>query len=139
MSLYPEWVLDTNVIVSGLLSAEAPPGRILDALLDRRLKLAYDDRIEAEYRDVLARPKFRIDRIRLGAFLAVLQYQTHLHAASIHGLDASDPDDTKFLEVAAASRDRVLVSGNLRHFPQSGRKSVTVLAPAQAERLLYQT
>ncbi|MFZ4387243.1 MAG: PIN domain-containing protein, partial [Chthoniobacterales bacterium] len=82
MSLYPEWVLDTNVIVSGLLSAEAPPGRILDALLDRRLKLAYDDRIEAEYRDVLARPKFRIDRIRLGAFLAVLEYQMHVHAAS---------------------------------------------------------
>ena len=138
MSLYPEWVLDTNVIVSGLLSAEAPPGRILDALIDRRLKLAYDDRIEAEYRDVLARPKFRIDRIRLCAFLAVLKYQTHLHAASIHGLDASDPDDTKFLEVATASRDRVLVTGNLRHFPESGRQSVTVLAPTEAERLLYQ-
>jgi predicted nucleic acid-binding protein len=44
----PIWVLDTNVVVSGLLCAHGPPARLLDALVDARLRLAFDDRIEAE-------------------------------------------------------------------------------------------
>ena len=42
----PTWVLDTNVIVSGLLVAAGFSGRLLDAVLTGRLSLAYDDRIE---------------------------------------------------------------------------------------------
>ena len=48
----PVWVVDTNVLVSGLLSPFGPPGRLVDALQAGGLKLATDDRIEAEYRDV---------------------------------------------------------------------------------------
>ncbi len=42
----------TNLLVSGLLSPFGPPGRLVDALQAGGLKLATDDRIEAEYRDV---------------------------------------------------------------------------------------
>ena len=48
----PIWVLDTNIIVSGLLVALGFSGRLLDAVLSGRLRLSYDDRIEAEYREV---------------------------------------------------------------------------------------
>lgn len=44
----PVWVLDTNVVVSGLLSAHGPPARLLDAALAGSLRLSLDDRIEAE-------------------------------------------------------------------------------------------
>ena len=57
----PVWVFDTNVLVSGLLSPAAPPGRLLDVLLARRLRLAVDDRVELEYREVLARPRLGIE------------------------------------------------------------------------------
>ena len=53
-------MLDTNVVVSGLLCAHGHPARLLDPLLDGRLRLAFDDRIEAEYREVLARPRLAI-------------------------------------------------------------------------------
>jgi hypothetical protein len=66
----PVWIVDTNVLVSGLLSPSGPPGRLVDVLLGRRLRLALDDRIEAEYREVLARPKLGIEPIRHDAFLA---------------------------------------------------------------------
>jgi len=52
------WVLDTNVIVSGLISPLGPPGRIVDALLARKLLIAVDDRILQEYREDMGRPKF---------------------------------------------------------------------------------
>jgi predicted nucleic acid-binding protein len=47
-------VADTNVLVSGLLSAHGNPARVLDLLTTGDLKAAYDDRIATEYRQVLA-------------------------------------------------------------------------------------
>ena len=51
-------VLDTNVLVSGLLNPDGAPGRLLDLILGGRLQILYDDRILGEYSDVLARPQF---------------------------------------------------------------------------------
>ncbi len=43
-----------------------------------------------------------------------------------------DPHDEPFLAVALATPDRVLVTGNIRHFPPSCRAGVTVLTPREA-------
>ena len=51
-------VLDTNILVSALLSPFGPPARVLDLALTGEVQLAYDDRLLAEYHEVLARPKF---------------------------------------------------------------------------------
>ena len=75
MSDAPVWVLDTNVLVSGLLSPFGPPGRLVDALLARHLRIASDDRIEAEYREVLARPKLGIPAVRRTAVQAVSSFK----------------------------------------------------------------
>ncbi len=131
----PHWVLDTNVVVSGLLSPHASPGRIIDALLAGRLRLVWDDRIIDEYRRVLFRPKFRIEPAIVEAFLAILKYQHHLSAVPVSGLEASDPDDTKFLEVAHASPAKILVTGNHKHYPIATRGGVIVLAPSEALKL----
>lgn len=133
----PTWVLDTNVLVSGLLSASAPPGRLVDALLSRRLRLAFDDRIEIEYREVLARPRLGIQAIRREALLAILQFQPHVTAAPWpHGMPP-DEDDVVFLEVALQTSERTVVTGNLRHFPPRCRGPVVVLSPRAAlERLV---
>ena len=55
-------VLDTNVLVSGLLNPSGPPGRIVDLLLDGAFTVLLDDRIVREYQAVLRRPKFAFDR-----------------------------------------------------------------------------
>jgi putative PIN family toxin of toxin-antitoxin system len=136
MAKLPAWVLDTNVIVSGLISPLGPPGRLLDAVLARKLLLAVDDRILREYREVLSRPQFRIDATRLDAFLAIMVHQVHVSAPTVKGLSASEPDDTVFLEVAAASTDLTLVTGNLKHYPIRGRGTVRVVIPADAAREL---
>jgi len=41
-------VLDTNVLISGMLNPSGPPGRIVDFLRTEVLQLAVDDRILAE-------------------------------------------------------------------------------------------
>ena len=126
------WVLDTNVLVSGLISAKGPPGRLIDAILARRLQIAFDDRILQEYKAVLARPKFQFKPADVTAFWEILPFQYHRVAMPVEDLQASDPDDTKFLEVATATESKTLVTGNARHYPEKSRGEVIILTPAEA-------
>jgi predicted nucleic acid-binding protein len=123
-------VLDTNVLVSGLLSAFGHPGRVLDLFLTGDLQVAYDDRIGIEYRDVLARPRFGFDP---DVIADVLEYLFVSGVAVIaHPLpaDIPDPDDLPFLEVAAELMVP-LITGNIRHFPEPQRYGVPVFSPAE--------
>ena len=47
-------------------------------------------------------------------------------------LGLPDSDDECFLDVALLTPDRVLVTGNARHYPPRLRRGVTVLTPRQA-------
>jgi len=51
-------VLDTNVIVSGLLSPFGRAGEIMRLVASGKLELCYDARIISEYKSVLLRNKF---------------------------------------------------------------------------------
>jgi len=129
------WVLDTNVIVSGLLSPAGPPGRLLDAALVGTLRIVYDDRIAAEYREVLERPALRIDAGDRDAFLAVLSLHELVVVPPWTGPSPPDPDDQMFLEAVILADEGTLVTGNLRHFPAEVRGRVTVLDPRRAWEL----
>ncbi len=52
-------IIDTNVIVSGLIGADSssPPARILDAMLDGDLLYLMSDDLLNEYSSVLRRPR----------------------------------------------------------------------------------
>jgi len=124
-------VLDTNVLVAGLLSPFGPPAQVLQLLLSGAVKLCYDGRVLAEYRQVLARPVFDFDTELTGAVLDYLEHAGELTAATPWPLELPDPDDAAFLEVAAAGRADYLVTGNLRHFPSRKRRGLKVVTPAQ--------
>lgn len=123
-------VLDTNRLVSALLSAFGPSAHILDLLLTGELQLAYDDRLLAEYRQVLARPKFKFDPMATAEFVNSLATTGLWTAARPLATVLSDPHDLPFLEVAAQV-GATLVSGNRRHFPVAACDGVTVLTPAE--------
>ena len=122
-------VLDTNVLVSALLSPFHAPGRILDLLLTGKVRLVYDDRILAEDRAVLLRPKFGFDRRSVEELLDECAKSGLPVAAPPLKLNLPDPTDTAFAEVAAAA-EASLVTGNGRHFPAEGCAGITVLSPA---------
>ena len=124
-------VLDTNVLVAGLLSPFGPPGRILDLVLSGELGLAYDDRILAEYRDVLARARFGFDRASVAELLAYIETEEQHVTAMPVNVELPDPDDLPFLEVSRAVQADALVTGNTRHYPAASRHGVVVLTPAE--------
>jgi uncharacterized protein len=122
-------VLDTNIMVSGLLSPYGPPGRLVDALLGRRLNIAYDDRILFEYRTALMRPRFAFDHQKLENFFNCFAFQLRVSPPTWAHRPSPDPDDTMFLECAAEA-GVPLITGNTKHFPRGCRGSVEILSPA---------
>jgi putative PIN family toxin of toxin-antitoxin system len=125
-------VFDTNVVVSGFLSPPGPPGRIVEWLRNGEAQAVLDDRIMAEYDEVLKRHQFGLPVSEVNLVLAAIRARSFWVEAEaarmVRGLP--DPDDAPFLECALAA-DVPLVTGNIRHFPKSAAKGATVITPAQ--------
>lgn len=111
-------VVDTNVIVSALLKPGSVPDRAIDAIWASATWL-FDDRIVAEYREVLERPKFRaIGPERASDFLATLHARgTRLGPVPAWTGAMTDESDRIFVEAALAERADAIVTGNARHYP----------------------
>ena len=132
-------VFDTNVLVSGFLNPHGAPGRIVEWLRGGFVRAGVDDRIAAEYGEVLCRPELGLPphevRLVLRRIISLAIWADigpeHLRT----GLP--DPDDAPFAECAHALNGR-LVTGNRRHFPATAVGSLPVLSPRQFLDLLRQ-
>ena len=124
-------VLDTNVIVSGLLSPFGHPGEVVRMVSSGMLVLGLDARLLAEYDQVLARPKFGFDPDSVAAFLDYVDFRSEVVASQPLDHRLPDLDDEPFLEVALAAGADCLVTDNLVHFPADLRAGVTVLTSAE--------
>jgi putative PIN family toxin of toxin-antitoxin system len=124
-------VIDTNVIVSGVLNPHGPPGRIVNALLSETVTILHDDRFLSEYREVLLRPTFGFARSDVEGLLDFVESVGEHVSAEPLSLVLPDPDDLPFLEVAISGAAGALITGNIRHFkPRGGRHSALVTTPA---------
>jgi putative PIN family toxin of toxin-antitoxin system len=120
-------VLDTNVLVSGLLSSKGAPARVLTLALAGELTLLFDERVLEEYREVLSRPHFQIAKAEADEVLRQVETDGERVVAAAIDATLPDPDDLPFIEVAIAGRADALITGNTRHFP--ARLGVVVLSP----------
>jgi len=132
-------LLDTNVIVSGLLSGDAPPGRLLMAWQDGAFVLLSSRRQIDELRRVMAYDRLRT---RIGPQQA-LDVLDNLDASAVivepaAGIDLSqDPDDNVILATAIAGRADLIVSGDKRHMLVLGTaEGIPIVAAAEAISLL---
>ena len=66
-------VLDTNVLVSALLSPFGPPGEILALVTTGLLRVCHDARILGEYRQVLLRPVFPFRQVQVESLLSQIE------------------------------------------------------------------
>ena len=114
-------VIDTNVLVSSQITHhdDASTRQVVKAVFDGHVTPIVTQAILAEYQDVLLRPKLHLQEdvattivshfSRYGLFVEPMHYSDGL----------PDEKDRIFLEAALAAQDAgaVLITGNVRHFP----------------------
>jgi putative PIN family toxin of toxin-antitoxin system len=132
-------VMDTNVWVAGVLSADGPPARIVEATLAGHIVAVVSPAILDEYEDVLRRRELSLPGDDVTAILAYLRlpgaHVMHADPAEVQRV-CPDPDDDIFLATALAGGAAYLVTGNVRHFPRSPWRGVRIVEPARFARLL---
>jgi putative PIN family toxin of toxin-antitoxin system len=128
-------VLDTNVLVAGLLNPAGACGRLHDLVLDGTVSCSADERVLREYEEVLRRPHLVLPADTVREVLTFLRHSAEPVVPL--PLDAKLPDsnDLPFLEVAAAA-GAVLVTGNLRHYPKKAIGCVSAVSPVEGLNLL---
>lgn len=113
-------VIDTNVLVSALLSRISTPGQIVREVADGTIIPLYSKEILAEYDEVLRRPKFPFGTEDVAVMLGGIREKGVLVEAGRMSFEVSDPDDVVFYAVVMEKRkeaDAYLVTGNTKHFP----------------------
>ncbi|SDB50332.1 putative toxin-antitoxin system toxin component, PIN family [Desulfonatronum thiosulfatophilum] len=136
-------VVDTNVLVSGLLTLHTIPARVVDMIYTGRIHCLHDDRILDEYRRVLSRPKFA-QAISSREVNDLLSYLVHsgrtILSEPLRGLPGNvpDPDDLPFAEVAVTGNAACLITGNTIHFHFLTMPpwSIAVFSPREAYDML---
>jgi putative PIN family toxin of toxin-antitoxin system len=129
-------VMDTNVLVSGLLSPHSYSAMLVRLVADGSVRVAFDERILAEYREVLARPKFPFHPAQIEALLTQIEEEGLKITPRPIATRLPDSNDLPFLEVALSANVKVLVTGNKKHYPPNARRGVRVLSPKQCLELI---
>lgn len=104
----------------------SPPVKIADAILDNKFTPVYSQGMIEEYEEVLGRDYLRLPKERVDAMLAHIKALGEAVSPADSGEDFSDPDDKIFFCTALAA-DAKVVTGNIRHYPQSA----VVITPAE--------
>ena len=125
-------VIDTNVLVSGLISPNGYPARIVELLRSGEVRMVLDDRILCEYAEVLKRPAFGFLENEIDIFLERLlsfAVYSEIGRKSII-VDMQDSGDIPFAE-CAISFGCPIVTGNHKHFKNGKLRDVLILSPAE--------
>jgi uncharacterized protein len=110
-------IVDTNVLVSGLLNASGNPGLVIELILSKKIDLLLDDRILHEYAEVLYRDRLGLPVEEVATLLDHIARESMRVSAVPLPIVLPDPNDQPFLEVAVAGAADFLITGNMQHFP----------------------
>ena len=128
-------VIDTNVIVSALLSKNSHSSTtiVYEAILDGLLIPVYNDEILKEYLDVLSRKKFPFAKEDIQNIELLLTHiGIKMDRTKANEEIFPDQKDVVFYEVALSKKDAYLVTGNIKHYP----KKPFVVTPAEIVEIL---
>ena len=109
-------VLDTNILISALLSPYGASAQVFDHVLNGSVVMCFDSRILEEYLDVLSRPKFKFNQKAVNQIIDYIVQTGISIVPEPMRIDFQDPDDKVFYEVAVQV-EGYLVTGNAKHYP----------------------
>ena len=127
-------VIDTNVLVSSLITSGTPPSFVVDEIFKESIIPVYNDYLIAEYLEVLPREKFGFEKENIDYLLkSIMEYGIKIEMTS-SDLKLEDMKDVPIFELllATSSLNSYLITGNVKHFP----KMDNIVTPKEAMELL---
>ena len=111
-------VVDTNILVSALLTPSGPPGAVAQAIRHGLLQPMVCAEIIEEYVDVLHRARLALPLHDVDELIALLGAQAQWVRITpyLTELKLPDPGDWPFIATALAGECPV-ITGNAKHFP----------------------
>lgn len=129
----PRAVLDTNVLVSALISPGGPSATLLLELRAGAFELVVSPMLLAELADVLARKKFRryVSAAEAAAYVDLIRREAMVLDDPPPGARplSADPDDEYLVDLARAAAADALVSGDVHLLDLRDR--LPVMTPAE--------
>jgi putative PIN family toxin of toxin-antitoxin system len=132
-------VLDTSVLVAGLISRRGAAASLVEALFRDGFCVAYTGAILSEYAEVLSRPEFSGEIApadRIGVILKLRASGVLVTPATVPSAKWPDPDDLPFVAAALATEKKIVVTLNARDFAPAAAFGVRVFSPSEARREL---
>jgi len=131
-----KFVLDTNVLVSALISGKGNPALLLDKAGEKYMLFISKD-ILIEFEEVISRDKFGFKDEEINTIIeAIISVSEAVNPEIKLDVIKADPDDNKILECAVACRASYIVSGDrhLLDLKEYGR--IKIITPKAALDLL---
>lgn len=131
-------ILDTNILLSALLSPQGPPAKLLDAWERKMFSLVACNALIAELRDVASRPYFHAKLRESAAELLAAGIRDFLFFCRDlpSGPIAPDPKDSYLLALAEVSLADFLVTGDKKLLELKRYKSTRIIIPAAMVQIL---
>ena len=130
-------VLDTNILVSALLTPHGTAARIVDAALDRRLHVAITPHLQHELERALRYPHVRTLLLRQwtpdqldAAIMNFLDVVLHVPNVEPTQHWVADADDDWLLQCAITVQANVILSGDKAVLAVGAVEGIPIMAPA---------
>ena len=127
-------ILDTNVIVSALISNSIPTKILYELVLTEKVKTCLSEEVFAEYVEVLNRDKFAKFanfKTKAEVVLSKLREISTFYRTDRKLDILTDTSDNKFLELAAVSSADYLTTGNTLDFTITEFEYTKILTPRE--------
>tara|TARA_Y100000310_G_scaffold344610_1_gene458279 strand:+ start:301 stop:723 length:423 start_codon:yes stop_codon:yes gene_type:complete len=132
-------VLDTNIIISAVLSSDGNPAKIFEMLLSEKIQNFTTTEIIEEITGVLNRPRIS-KRLNFGEKEFILnnfnQFSTLINPIIKLMEIKEDPDDNKFLECAISAHVHYIISGDYHLLNVKEFKGIPIVRPAEFVQLM---
>lgn len=134
------FVVDTNVVVSGLITAEAsaPSVRVLERMLTGDFTFVLSPDLIRHYETTLNRPSLAgvhgLHRWQIETLVTVLTANAVIRDPARSQIRASGPADQYLIDLVTADPQHVLVAGDMRL--SRAKLDISIVSPAGLLKLL---
>lgn len=125
-------ILDTNILISALISNSVPTNILYELVLTQKVKTCLSDEIFVEYVEVMSRGKFAKYpdfKTKSDIVLSKLREISENYKTDQRIDILTDTSDNKFLELSAVSSADFLITGNTLDFQMTEFEYTKILTP----------